>query len=549
MSGTILAMRSPMKTNWRLMLFWTYLNRCVALFIVITIELVGASASQSQCAIDDTQRWTSSASGSAFYLGDPITLTWSIVPDGLTLPSTYTDPAYNPNHCSDLIATFDDLWNVPAAERTTVLTNRPWLAEFQKTFDLYGSKSGLTYVYVSDNGASWGSSGNNSPGVTRGDIRIGGTALIDPWPFGGPVAYGYTPGSGDIVLSTSYFIGWNQDVFLRQVLLHEHAHGLGFLHVMVNNRYEYSVVSYGYANTNGPQFHDLIQIHRKHGDKYEKAGGNDSRINATWLGTIYPETMLTVGAHADDLLISASETDFVSIDGSTDADYYQFIVQAPMEIYAVLSPKGTNYNYQILDEARRTNNASRQNDLVLRAFDSNGQQIASADEGGIGEPERILNVYLPAAGSYVVSVTGKNECAQMYRLDVGEINSMDTDGDGMPDIYETKYFGGPTNGVSSLDADGDGMNNYAEYLADTNPTNGLSIWRITWISVSSNVSVSYSSSTRRAYSLDFKNEMTTGQWQSVDGQTNQFGSGATDSRMDLNVPSRRIYRVRVGLPR
>ena len=45
----------------------------------------------------------------------------------------------------------------------------------------------------------------------------------------------------------------------------------------------------------------------------------------------------------------------------------------------------------------------------------------------------------------------------------------DTDGDGIPDWWETLYFGGPTNAVAHADPDGDGISNLQEYRRNTNP--------------------------------------------------------------------------------
>lgn len=49
----------------------------------------------------------------------------------------------------------------------------------------------------------------------------------------------------------------------------------------------------------------------------------------------------------------------------------------------------------------------------------------------------------------------------------------DTDGDGMPDWWEEKYFDNPTNAVPSADPDGDTHKNLYEYSFNTNPTNGF----------------------------------------------------------------------------
>jgi hypothetical protein len=60
-------------------------------------------------------------------------------------------------------------------------------------------------------------------------------------------------------------------------------------------------------------------------------------------------------------------------------------------------------------------------------------------------------------------------------MDASGIGLADTDGDGLPDGWESIYYGNGTNASASVDSDGDGANNLAEYLAGTNPTNALSV--------------------------------------------------------------------------
>ena len=50
----------------------------------------------------------------------------------------------------------------------------------------------------------------------------------------------------------------------------------------------------------------------------------------------------------------------------------------------------------------------------------------------------------------------------------------DTDGDGLPDEWELRFFGGPTNGVAGVDDDGDGHDNQDEYWLGTDPRSVLS---------------------------------------------------------------------------
>lgn len=55
---------------------------------------------------------------------------------------------------------------------------------------------------------------------------------------------------------------------------------------------------------------------------------------------------------------------------------------------------------------------------------------------------------------------------QLVRLDFTEL---DTDGDGIPDRWESQYFGSATGGNPNADPDGDGRNNLQEFVAGTNP--------------------------------------------------------------------------------
>jgi hypothetical protein len=72
-----------------------------------------------------------------------------------------------------------------------------------------------------------------------------------------------------------------------------------------------------------------------------------------------------------------------------------------------------------------------------------------------------------------------------YTMSLNLVNdplAVDTDADGMPDVWETTYGFNPNDPAdAALDADSDGQTNLAEYRAGTNPRNAGSVLRITAI--------------------------------------------------------------------
>jgi hypothetical protein len=88
----------------------------------------------------------------------------------------------------------------------------------------------------------------------------------------------------------------------------------------------------------------------------------------------------------------------------------------------------------------------------------------------------ITNVQPNLSGAFRVTVT--NLAGTMNSANVNLLVIPDADTDGLPDLWETNFFGNPTNASASADVDFDGMNNREEYLAGTDPTNTLSVLRL-----------------------------------------------------------------------
>lgn len=130
---------------------------------------------------------------------------------------------------------------------------------------------------------------------------------------------------------------------------------------------------------------------------------------------------------------------------------------------------------------------------------------------------------------------------------------LDSNANGLPDVWEETWFGGYLNANPDLDSDSDGFTNLQEYRADTNPNNAGSYIRIAGVAIAGasdcRVMVTNTSANRnyRLFSRDGL-ESGIGPWSAASG----FVPG-TDSSLtiiDANSPtvSNRIYKVEVDLP-
>ena len=126
--------------------------------------------------------------------------------------------------------------------------------------------------------------------------------------------------------------------------------------------------------------------------------------------------------------------------------------------------------------------------------------------------------------------------------------TLDTDRDGMPDWWEDKHFGGPTNADATADSDGDGFNDGDEWTANTVPTNDASYFQ--WLDIqrdsvpSNGHVVRWNAATGRVYSIYWTPSLTNGV-QALETNIHYPRNSYTDSVHDAE--SSGFYRVGVGL--
>jgi hypothetical protein len=352
-------------------------------------------------------RWTTTASGSTGSEGDAATITWSLVRDGLSIPS---------EGASNLIDFMDDIFNVTSGG--TNFSSRPWFGLFQESFDRWSALSSINFVYEPNDSGTYTSAG--SLGV-RGDIRIGGQNIDGS---GSTLAYAQFPNNGNIVMDTSetsfYSNSSNNYRAFRNTLMHEIGHAFGLDHLESSSD---SLLMEPVINTSfdGPQLDDIRGVQDFYGDAFEKSNagqGNGSHSLATNLGSVPFAGLRSVGAHAvGSQAVSSTETDFVSIADTGDVDFYSFTVSGPALLDLTLNPLGGTFTQGVQGGQQSSFNASARNDLSVAVFSTNGTTLlASASSAPIGQAELLGDVNLTTAGQYFVRIMGDNDSVQLYEL-------------------------------------------------------------------------------------------------------------------------------------
>lgn len=325
-------------------------------------------------------RWSYTATdGNTGTTGDPITITWGIVPDG-----TWADGG-----SSNLQSVFTAAWG-----------NENWKNKIRNAFDRWTAVIGITYVEVSDDGANMPNS-SGSLGV-RGDVRIGGRSIDGP---SNVLAYDYYPNIGDMVLDTDDVGFYGNPIYnyanLKNVVAHEHGHGMGLGHVIPTDCTKL-MEAYNCSGSNfvGPQDDDIRGGMRLYGDPYEN---NDTNSEPADLGTVV-DTMVVENLSIDK--------------GTSDIDWY-LITLTVTDITIETDPVGSTY--MLGDDGGSTEQVSTDSisDIDIELYNAAGTTLlASATSGGIGETE-VLSYTVPAVGDYQIKIYRKESTGldvQRYTL-------------------------------------------------------------------------------------------------------------------------------------
>lgn len=326
-------------------------------------------------------RWSYTATdGPTGSEGDPITITWGFVPDG-----TIAD-----GQPSDLHAAFTAQWGGSTA----------WMTKIRNAFDRWDWALGSAYVEVSDDGANL----PGSPGSlgSRGDCRLSGRSIDGN---GNVLAYNYYPNGGDMVIDTDdcpyYYNPINNYATLKNVVMHEHGHGMGLGHVTPENCTKLmEAYACGPVYFVGPQDDDIRGGQRNYGDVYEN---NDVMGDATDLGS----------------LVDTIFADYLSIDRGGDEDWYKFTGSGSIRIE--VDPIGSAYTIGNQGGPAptyvRTDSIS---DPDFCLYTAAGALLDSVYAMGETATE-VLDYNLPAAGDYLIKVfrkDGSGNGIQRYEMTI-----------------------------------------------------------------------------------------------------------------------------------
>jgi len=121
---------------------------------------------------------------------------------------------------------------------------------------------------------------------------------------------------------------------------------------------------------------------------------------------------------------------------------------------------------------------------------------------------------------------------------------LDTDLDGMPDVWELANGLNPLVDDANLDQDGDGFSNLQEYLAGTDPSDSRSFLRLDVTTGSGEVRLTFVAVAGRSYSVLYCDDLGSGTWSKLTDAAAQGTNRTIKVRVSQPAPSpQKFFRL------
>jgi C1A family cysteine protease len=197
--------------------------------------------------------------------------------------------------------------------------------------------------------------------------------------------------------------------------------------------------------------------------------------------------------------------------------------------------------------------------LAAGIFDSDGEsptlQWVDLNQTGdivFGDPSSATTaVSCATVGLYSLRLIADDGRVRTYddlALAVTPSAALDSDVDGIPDLWEVVTFGDVTTASEETDFDNDGQSDHDECVADTDARDPLSLFRIIklWVPDSQNILGEFSTVTSRWYTVLTTTDLVHGAWTALPSFSNMAGTSA-GVIFSNSFPSgqQRFYQIQV----